>query len=114
MKSTLPPLRGTYVNGANGSSRKPTPYRARGASWDDNFNFRCFGIGRSEDLVAREGTIPEVGGRSPESGFVFIKNAWNQMERGGKINKNKAILRMKQWAELARRLHYQAIVDAFR
>jgi len=67
-----------------------------------------------EDLVGKKGLIPEVGERSPETGFAALVNAGKLKRLGRKINKNKTILRRDMYRGLARRVHYQKIVDAFR
>ncbi len=65
-------------------------------------------------LVGKKKVIPEVGERSPETGFLGLVSARKLESFGRKINKNKAILRWGTCSGLARRVHYQKNVDAFR
>jgi hypothetical protein len=68
----------------------------------------------SEDLGEKKRAIPEVGERSPETGFSGLLRARKLERLGRKINKNKRILRRERCRGLAHRVHYQKNVDAFR
>ena len=68
----------------------------------------------SEVLVGEKKVIPEVGERSPETGFSGRVRARKRERVGRKINKNKKILRRDMDSGLARCVHYQKNVDAFR
>jgi len=63
------------ARGAHRSSAEP------GCNWrcfvirDDNFDFRWFTKQMSAELVEKKGAIPEVGERSPETGFATLVNA---------------------------------------
>ncbi len=67
-----------------------------------------------ENLIGKKGMIPEVGEHSPETGFSGLVRARKRERLGRKINKNKTILRREIRGGLARRVHYQKNVDAFR
>jgi len=67
-----------------------------------------------ENLVGKKGMIPEVGERSPETGFSGLVSARKLERLGRKINKNERILRRDMDRGLARGVHHQKNVDAFR
>lgn len=67
-----------------------------------------------EDLVGKKGAIPEVGERSPETGFGGMVGAGKLRRFGRNLNKNKTNLLREMFGGLAHRLHNQRNVDAFR
>lgn len=67
-----------------------------------------------EKLVGKKGVIPEVGERSPETGFSGRVSARKLQNFGRNINKNKAILRREMRSGLAHSVQHPKNVDAFR
>jgi len=55
--------------------------------------------------VARDEVIPEVGERSPESGFTPPVNPRERQKAGRNLNKNEEFLRWSLDMELARHVH---------
>jgi hypothetical protein len=98
----------------HGTFAKPSSNRERGVIQNDKFKFWRVTIFRSRDLVENNEAIPEVGGRSPETGFALLRSGLKGKKLDGNTNKNKELLRWNIGRELARRVHYQETVDAFR
>ena len=67
-----------------------------------------------KDLLGGRRAIPEAGERPPESEPLTFAKAVGHGKRSQNNKKNKGIMQLGTQSGVARCVHYQGIVDAFR